>query len=72
MIVNFKGKWLVCMGKENKMGKLKGFFPRYKDMVSGMGDKNKGFILLAVPQHGLDDRMEGFLYMGLGRFTGKH
>ena len=43
---------------------------RYRDMVSGMEDGNKRFILLTVFQHGLNDRMEGFLCRELSRLFG--
>lgn len=43
---------------------------RYRDMVSGMEDGNKRFILLTVFQHGLNDRMKGFLCRELSRLFG--
>ena len=43
---------------------------RYMDMVSGMEDGNKRFILLTVFQHGLNGRMGDFLCRGLSRLFG--
>lgn len=45
---------------------------RYRDMdmVSGMEDGNKRFILLTVFQHGLNDRMFDFLCRELSRLFG--
>ena len=43
---------------------------RYRDMVSRMENENKRFILLTVFQHGLNDRMEGFLCRELSRLFG--
>ena len=43
---------------------------RYRDMVSGMEDGNKRFILLTVFQHGLNDRMWDFLCRELSRLFG--
>lgn len=43
---------------------------RYRDMVSGMENGNKRFILLTVFQHGLNDKMKGFLCRELSRLFG--
>ena len=43
---------------------------RYRDMVSRMENENKKFILLTVFQHGLNDRMKGFLCRELSRLFG--
>ena len=43
---------------------------RFKKMISGMESENKRFILLTAFQHGLNDRMEGFLCRELSRLFG--
>ena len=44
---------------------------RHKNMVLGLEGENKRPIFLTVLQHGLNDRMEGFLCRELGRFFGE-